>query len=92
MCKGPAVGDNAPAQTEDLDNQTNDIVNGEVSTGQDVHTVRFLFVCVCIVAWWRDEAHQYPNISTQLCIKILESWRAKTQGVLNIQILYMMSI
>ena len=42
----------------------NDITNGEVSTGQDVHTVRFLFVCVCIVAWWRDEAHQYPNIST----------------------------
>jgi hypothetical protein len=34
-----AVGDNAPAQTEDTDNQTNDIANGEVSTGLAYSTV-----------------------------------------------------
>jgi hypothetical protein len=35
---------NAPMQTEDLDNQMNDIVKGEVSTGQDMCTVQFVFV------------------------------------------------
>jgi len=42
----------------------NDIANGKVSTGWDVHTVQFVFVCVCNVVWWRGETHQYPNIST----------------------------
>jgi hypothetical protein len=23
-----------------------------------------VFVSICVVAWWRGEAHQYPNIST----------------------------
>ena len=54
----------APARTEDPDNQTNDIAKGEVSTGQDTRTVRFMFVSICVVAWWRGEAHQYLNIST----------------------------
>jgi len=42
----------------------NDITKGEVSTGHDTHTVWFLFVYVCVVAWWCGEAHQYLNIST----------------------------
>src|SRR5882762_2998000 len=43
----PCVEDNAPARTEDPDNQTNDITNGGVSTGRDVRTVRFVFVSIC---------------------------------------------
>ena len=39
ITRGVHVGDNASMQTEDLNNQTNDIVKGEVSTGQDTHTV-----------------------------------------------------
>jgi len=39
------VGDNAPTWTEDPDNQMNDISNGEVSTGQDMHTVLYHFNC-----------------------------------------------
>jgi len=41
------VGDNAPMRTEDPDNQTNDIVKGEVCTGRDTHIVRFVFVSIC---------------------------------------------
>ena len=41
------VGDNAPTQTEDPDNQTNDIAKGEVCTGQDARTVRSVFVSIC---------------------------------------------
>src|SRR5882762_9729319 len=43
----PCVEDNAPARTEDPDNQTNDITNGGVSTGRDARTVRFVFVSIC---------------------------------------------
>ena len=39
---GCDVGDKAPTWIEGLDNQTNDIAKGEVSTGWDKHTV-----CVC---------------------------------------------
>jgi hypothetical protein len=47
FCFSVNVGDNAPARTEDPDNQTNDITNGEVYTGRDARTVRFVFVSIC---------------------------------------------
>jgi len=62
--------------TEDLNPQTNDITKGKVSTGQDVCTVLFVFVCVCNVAWWRGKTHQYLNISTD-CTNVPWRW-AKT--------------
>ena len=67
----PTVEDNAPARTEDLDNQTNDIAKGEICTGRDARTVR-----VCIYLLWRDETHQYPNISTPvLCVRHSQTGR-----------------
>ena len=51
-------------QTEDLDNQMNDIVNGKVCTGWDARTVRFMFVYVCIVAWQDSPIPEYLNTSS----------------------------
>ena len=42
-------------------NQTNDIAKGEVCTGWDTHTVRFVFVHVCVVAWWDSPLPKYLN-------------------------------
>ena len=39
------VGEQLPCKLR-TDNQMNDITNGEVNTGHDVHTV--LFVCTCL--------------------------------------------
>jgi hypothetical protein len=44
---GANIEVNAPARTEDPDNQTNDIAKGVVSTGRDARTVRFVFVSIC---------------------------------------------
>ena len=39
----------------------NDIAKGEVCTGQDAHTVPFVFVHVCVVVWRDSPLPKYLN-------------------------------